>query len=348
MAEAGKKLIYSIDDVKMNATLSGRSVSKKLGSDYDYKISVGTEPFFRDYENVSDRLVAVITDWDMDTVRGSGNGDDVINFIRDNNSNIPIFVLSAKPLSERGDVNLRGSIYLETRGGKYTPELGDEMARVISKGLLKGKGLGTNSYNINSVDGRVIKYNDIREQILNKYQRRGLNTAFNQTIGELNQYRNYGGRLIKGGMDRTNPPDESGSIREPPTALNPDEEQGESLESVIGSNPEIQAYVNEVKDFVDNQLESIRENMLDEELERVNVVYIRQAFRDMRDQIASILGRLEQYKERYNNEFLNSYLDDVSTYVSKKMSLITQMISVGNKPYNVRMKLMEKLGLNPT
>jgi len=55
----------------------------------------------------------------------------------------------------------------------------------------KGKGLSTNSYNINSVDGRNMKYNSLREQILSLSQRRGLNVSMNQTLQAINQPRFY-------------------------------------------------------------------------------------------------------------------------------------------------------------
>jgi predicted MarR family transcription regulator len=56
---------------------------------------------------------------------------------------------------------------------------------------IKGCGLGSNSYRITTVMGRNQKYNQIREQILLSSQRRGMNTAMNKTIQEINQYRHY-------------------------------------------------------------------------------------------------------------------------------------------------------------
>jgi hypothetical protein len=54
-----------------------------------------------------------------------------------------------------------------------------------------GSGLGTNSYGITTVNGRVNKYNSLREQILLSSQQRGLNVGMNQTLSEINKPRRY-------------------------------------------------------------------------------------------------------------------------------------------------------------
>lgn len=54
-----------------------------------------------------------------------------------------------------------------------------------------GSGLGNNSYNIQTIQGRNEKYNSIRNQILFLSQKRGQNNAYNQTLSEINNVRRY-------------------------------------------------------------------------------------------------------------------------------------------------------------
>jgi hypothetical protein len=54
-----------------------------------------------------------------------------------------------------------------------------------------GSGLGSNSYNIQTIQGRNEKYNSIRNQILFLSQKRGQNNAYNQTLSEINNVRRY-------------------------------------------------------------------------------------------------------------------------------------------------------------
>jgi hypothetical protein len=61
----------------------------------------------------------------------------------------------------------------------------------MNKQSLSGSGLGTNSYGITTVIGRVDKYNQLREERLKMAQSRGYNARMNQELKEINSVRSY-------------------------------------------------------------------------------------------------------------------------------------------------------------
>lgn len=199
-----KNIVAVLDDtlstLKMIAREKSKFNQKMVANGYEVKTYLGTIPFFEDLENIKDRLALIISDFDMKDGGHGDDGDALLQQIRELGMDTPFIIVSNNAIQERGSevekmLNRLNASYINTgssptgKAGYYNSDAGLE--EIFKKLRFKGKGLSTNSYNINSVSGRNMKYNSLREQILSLSQRRGLNTAMNQTLNEINQPRFY-------------------------------------------------------------------------------------------------------------------------------------------------------------
>jgi hypothetical protein len=202
--ETPRKIVAVLDDEPTTLKMIDRKGKKSKfqefmeNNGYEVKTYLGTIPFFKDFGNISDRLGLIISDFDMKTGGQGDDGDVFLKTIREMEIDVPFIIVSNNPLSDRGDfekeLNRLNASYIDSSrlGSKalfYNSESGQE--EILRKIRFTGKGLSTNSYNINSVNGRNMKYNSLREQILSLSQRRGLNVSMNQTLQAINQPRFY-------------------------------------------------------------------------------------------------------------------------------------------------------------
>lgn len=202
--ERVKNLIVFVDDNLLSRKLAMQptkptSLKNLLEKDgYQLLVFNGTKDFYNNLDSFENRLALIVSDYDM---RGSDgnlgvNGNEFLEDIRSRGLDIPFIIASDNPLEMRAgelnsdDLRRLNAEYIDT-GSKKPAELnGGRVYKEIKKLLgLDATGGGMGSLYLRGADNTVSNknkvYNDIRQVLLNRFNVRGKEIAFNQTKQEI-------------------------------------------------------------------------------------------------------------------------------------------------------------------